>query len=269
MTPHSPIRFLTATLTIVAAAAFPAMAQQAFPSKPIRMIVPFPPGGGVTAVARVIGPKLTEAWGQSIVIDNRPGGNTIIGTEAMVRAVPDGHTLLMVSSAHVINHFLLPNLPYDAAKDFAPVASTTSGNYLFVVHPSVAANTLQELIALAKAKPGQLNYSTSGTGGVQHLAGELFNMMANVRLQHIPYKGAGPAVVELLGGQGQVSFQPPGNVLAHVKAGKLKAIAVPNEKRLPALPQVPTFAERGCRGSSSNRGSVCWRPCARRNPSLG
>jgi tripartite-type tricarboxylate transporter receptor subunit TctC len=225
-----------------------ACAQKPYPGKPIRMIVPFAPGGGVSNVARIIGPKLTESWGQQVVIDNRPGGNTIIGTETLVRSPPDGYTLIMVSSAHVINHYLLPNLPYHALNDFAPVSSTSSGPYVMVAHPTLPANTLQEFIALAKSKPGQLNYSSSGTGGVQHLAGELFNIMAGVKVQHVPYKGAGPAVIELVGGQVHFSFQPPGNVLQHVRSGKLKAIAAPGQARLPSLPNVPTFAEAGLPG---------------------
>lgn len=225
-----------------------AQAQSSYPGRPIRLIVPFPPGGGVTAVARVLAPPLSQQLGQNIVVDNRPGGNTIIGTEAMVRAAPDGYTLLLTSSAHAINPYLLPNLPYDSVKDFAPVSTTTSGGYLMVAHPSLPAHSLQEFIALAKARPGQLNYSTSGSGGVQHLAGELFNLTAGVKTQHIPYKGAGPAVVDLLGGQIQFSFQPPGNTVAHVRAGKLKAIAVPGDQRLKSLPQTPTFAEAGMPG---------------------
>jgi tripartite-type tricarboxylate transporter receptor subunit TctC len=243
------MRIAACTLPILAAVMLSSVhAQPSYPNRPIRLIVPFPPGGGVTAVARVVSPGLAERLGQNIVIDNRPGGNTIIGSDAMVRAAPDGYTLLMVSSAHVINHFLLPNLPYDTNKDFAPVACATSGGYLMVAHPSLQANTLQEFIALAKARPGQLNYSTAGSGGVQHLAGELFNLMAGVKTQHIPYKGAGPAVIDLLGGQVQFSFQPPGNALPHIKAGKLKAIAVPGDHRVPALPQAPTFAEAGMPG---------------------
>ena len=236
-----------ALLLTLASAAFAAENANPFPTKPVRLIVPFAPGGGVSAVARIVGPKLNEMWGQPVVIDNRPGANTMIGSEAVVKSAPDGYTLIIVSSAHVINHFLLQT-PYHAVKDFAPVSSTSSGPYVMVVHPSVPANTLQEFLAYAKTRPGKLNYSTSGAGGVQHLAGELFNMMAGVSTQHIPYKGAGPAVIELLGGQVQYSFQPPGNVLAHVKSGKLKAIAVPLEARLAALPQVPTFAEAGMPG---------------------
>ena len=223
-------------------------AEKPYPSRPVRMIVPFPPGGGVDGVARIIGPKLTERWGQQVVVDNRPGGNTIVGNEALVRSAPDGYTLIIVSSAHVINHFLLPNIPYHAVKDFAPVATTSIGPYVLVTHPSLGVKTLQEFIALAKAKPGQLNYSSAGSGGVQHLAGELFSIMAGVKLQHIPYKGAGPAVIELLGGQVQFSFQPPGNVLQYVRSGKLKAIAAPGQTRLRALPDVPTFAESGMPG---------------------
>jgi tripartite-type tricarboxylate transporter receptor subunit TctC len=234
-------------LLVFSIAAFAADNANTFPNKPVRLIVPFAPGGGVSAVARIVGPKLTEIWGQQVVIDNRPGGNTIIGSESLVKSTADGYTLIIVSSAHVINHFLLAT-PYHAVKDFAPVASTSSGPYVMVAHPSVPANTLKEFIAYAKSRPGQLNYSSSGSGGVQHLAGELFNMMAAVSTQHIPYKGAGPAVIELLGGQVQYSFQPPGNVLAHVRNGKLRAIAAPGETRLTALPQIPTFAEAGMPG---------------------
>ncbi|MGZ5166708.1 MAG: tripartite tricarboxylate transporter substrate binding protein [Burkholderiales bacterium] len=245
---HSAVLRAALGMLLMLGVAQLACAQKIYPSKPIRMIVPFAPGGGVSNVARIIGPKLTESWGQQVVVDNRPGGNTIIGTETLVRSPPDGYTLIMVSSAHVINHYLLPNLPYHALNDFAPVSSTSSGPYVMVAHPTLPANTLQEFIALAKSKPGQLNYSSSGTGGVQHLAGELFNIMAGVKVQHVPYKGAGPAVIELVGGQVHFSFQPPGNVLQHVRSGKLKAIAAPGQSRLPSLPNVPTFAEAGMPG---------------------
>jgi len=236
------------TMGALMALAASVAAQQAYPNKPIRMIVPFPPGGTNTIVARIVGQKLTENWGQPVVVDNRPGGNTIIGTDALAKSAPDGYTLILVSSAHILNSVLLPNLPYDSIKDFAPVTLTTVGQYTLVVHPSLPANNLRELIALAKAKPGQLNYSTSGTGGVQHLAGELFNIMAGVKTQHIPYKGAGPALTDLLGGQVQFSFQPPSNVLAHIKSGRLRIIAIPNDARLAVLPDAPTFAEAGMPG---------------------
>jgi len=246
-TPRRALRSAVSVLLMLAVTGAVA-AEKPYPGRPVRMIVPFPPGGGVDGVARIIGPKLTERWGQQVVVDNRPGGNTIVGNEALVKSAPDGYTLIIVSSAHVINHFLLPNIPYHAVKDFAPVATTSIGPYVLVTHPSLGVNTLQEFIALAKAKPGQLNYSSAGSGGVQHLAGELFSIMAGVKLQHIPYKGAGPAVIELLGGQVQFSFQPPGNVLQYVRSGKLKAIAAPGQTRLRALPDVPTFAESGMPG---------------------
>jgi len=224
-------------------------AQEPYPSKPIRFITPYAPGGSTTVVARLIGQKLTEAWGQQVIVDNRPGGNTIIGSEALVKSAPDGYTILLAGTPHVVNPSMLPT-PYDAIKDFAPVATATSNEILLVVHPSVPANNLGEFIALAKSRPGQLNYATSSTGGSPHLASELFNIMAGVKTQHIPYKGGGPAVTDLLGGQVQMIFAIPTNVIAHVKGGRLKAIAVSGESRLSALPQVPTFTEGGLPGFS-------------------
>ncbi|MFH1558318.1 MAG: tripartite tricarboxylate transporter substrate binding protein [Pseudomonadota bacterium] len=247
------MKFFPAVAQLVTAALLMALtggvvAQQAYPNKTIRLIVPFPPGGGVTIIARLIAPKLMEGLGQPVIVDNRPGGNTIIGTEAVAKAAPDGYTLLMISSAHVINHFTLPNLPYDSFKDFAPVATSYKSRYILIAHPSLPANNLREFIAPAKARPGQLNYSSSGTGGVQHLAGELFSVTAGVKIEHIPYKGGGPAITDLLGGQVEFSFQPLSTVFIHVKAGRLKALAVPDEVRAPLLPQVPTFAEAGLPG---------------------
>jgi tripartite-type tricarboxylate transporter receptor subunit TctC len=230
------------------AVAASAAAQQNYPNRPIRVIVPFPPGGGVSAQARVISDKLTEALGQPLVIENRAGGNTIIGTDAVAKSKPDGYTLLATSSALLVNHLLLPNLPYDSFKDFAPVATVSKSLYVLVLHPSVPANTLQEFIALAKARPGQFNYSSSGSGGVQHLGGEYFNLMAGIKTMHIPYKGGGPALTDLLGGQVQFSLQPVENALAHIKSGRLKAIVAPGEKRLAVLPEVPTSAEAGLPG---------------------
>jgi tripartite-type tricarboxylate transporter receptor subunit TctC len=238
---------LFAVVVLIALSA-PIAAQQAYPGKPIRMIVPFPPGGANTIIARIIGQKLTESWGQQVLVDNRGGGNTIIGTDALVKSAPDGYTLILVSSAHVINPLLLANLPYDAIKDFAPVATVASAEQLLVIHPSVSANNLQEFIALAKARPGQLNYASSGTGGVQHLAGEFFNILAGTKIQHIPYKGGGPAMTDLIGGQVQSYFSATALAIPLIATGKIKALAISGETRQPALPQVPTFTEAGLPG---------------------
>ena len=229
------------------ALAGPGAAQQAYPGKPIRFLTPYAPGGATDVIARLVGQKLTERWGQQVLVDNRPGGNTIIGTEALVKSAPDGYTIILVGYTHVVNPSLL-HTPYDAIKDFAPVATVTGNETILVVHPSVPANTLQEFIALAKSKPGQLNYATSSTGGPTHLPAEMFNILAGVKTQHIPYKGGGPAVTDLVGGQVQLMFAIPSNVVAHIKSGRLKAIAVTGETRLSALPQVPTTTEAGLPG---------------------
>ncbi len=246
------MKVLNAVVRIVAfvlmAIAGSAAAQQEYPNKPVRIIVPFAPGGNTSMLARLVGQKLAESWGQQVIVDNRPGGNTIIGTEALLKAPPDGYTMLLVTSSHAINPLLMPNLPYDAMKDFAPVATLASSEYVLVVHPSLSANNLQQFIALAKSRPGELNYSTAGSGGVQQLASELFNILAGVRIQGIPYKGGGAAVTDLLGGQVQLSFQNTPAVVSHINAGKLKGIAITGEKRFVGLPQVPTFTQAGLPG---------------------
>ena len=224
-----------------------ALPQANYPAKPIRMIVPFPPGGSTTIVARLIGQKLTDAWGQQVVVDNRGGGNTIIGSDAMVKAAPDGHTLLHVTSTHVINPSLLKT-PYDAVRDFAPVATMVGTETLLVVNPSLPANNLQELIALAKAKPGHLNFASSGSGTTNHLAIELFSILAGIRMQHIPHKGAGPAVTDLIGGQVQVFTNNALPLTPFVKSGRIRALAVSGEARLLSLPEVPTFTQAGLPG---------------------
>ena len=223
------------------------IAQQPYPSKPIRFISPNPPGGSTTAVARLISQKLAESWGQQVIVDNRPGGNGFIGGEALVKSSPDGHTLMLISPTHIITPLLLP-APYDAIKDFAPVATVVSTQPLLLLHPAVPASNLQEFIALAKSMPGKLNYASSGSGSPTNLAAEMFNIMAGVQTQHIPYKGGGPAITDLIGGHVQFHFTSPINVIAHVKSGKLRAIAYAGETRLPALPQVPTFTQAGLPG---------------------
>ncbi|MBG9387377.1 Bug family tripartite tricarboxylate transporter substrate binding protein [Caenimonas aquaedulcis] len=219
-------------------------AQSAYPSKTIRILLPFPAGGSTDPIARLLAQKLNDAWGQPVIVDNRPGGNTIIGTEALTKAPADGHTLLYTASTHVINSLLIPNLPYDSVKDFQPVALIVRSEFVLVVHPSVPANNLQEFIALAKAKPGVLNYATSGNGNPNHLAGEYFGMVAGVKLNNVPYKGGGPAISDLLGGQVQAMFSVPTSVAGHIKAGKLRALAYTGSIPLPGL-AVPSFAQAG------------------------
>ena len=183
-----------------------------------------------------------------MIVDNRPGGNTIIGTETLAKSTPDGYTIIMTTNTHLITPNLFPKLPYDPIKDFAPVATVYSSEFLLVIHPAVAANNLQELIALAKSKPGQLNYATTGIGGSGHLANEMMNMLAGIKTQHIPYKGAGPAILDLIGGQLQIFINNPLTLIAHVQSGRVKAMAITGEARVPALPQVPTFTEAGLPG---------------------
>lgn len=220
-------------------------AQQDYPNRPIRWIIPYAPGGATTVLGRLFGDKLTAAWGQQVIVDNRPGGNTILGSEAMVRAAPDGHTLLLPTTTHVINAVLIPKLPYDSHKDFAPVATLVAYEPVLFLHPSIPANTLKEFIAFAKARPGQLNYGTAGTGGATHLGCEYFNMLAGVKSQLVPYKGTAPSVVALLSGEVHWLISAPSTLIAHVKARKLKAIAVGGATRLASLPQAPTFSEGG------------------------
>ncbi len=236
------------TVGVLMAVAGQVFAQQSYPSKPIRFIVPYTPGGTTSILARLAGQRLTESWGQTVIVDNRPGGNTIIGSEALVKSAPDGYTMLLAASTLVVLPHLYKNLPYDPIKDFAPVATLASSELVLVLHPSLPLNNLQAFIAFAKSRPGELNHASAGSGGSPHLAGELFNIMAGVQIQHIPYKGSGPLVTDLLGGQVQLAFAVPFAVLSHIKSGRLKAIAVSGESRLPALPQVPTFTEGGLPG---------------------
>jgi len=238
-------RIFTAVALIVLCA--PAAAQQAYPNKPIRLLVPYAPGGSSSISARLMGQKLSEAWGQQVIVENRPGGNTIIATEALAKSTPDGYTVLLLDSSHAILPHLMP-LPYDPVKDFATVAGVHSQDFVIVLNPAVPANNFDEFIALAKSKPGQLNYASPGAGGIQHLAGELFSSMAGIKMQHVPYKGSGPIMPDLMSGQVQLSFQSPAVSMPFVKSGKLKAIAVTGTTRVPALPQVPTIAESGLAG---------------------
>jgi tripartite-type tricarboxylate transporter receptor subunit TctC len=229
-------------------AAGQAAAQPSYPSKPIRFISPYGPGGGNDTMARLLSQKLTESLGQQVIVDNRPGANTMIGTDIVAKSRPDGYTILFSGvNTFIINALLAPT-PYDIIKDFAPIAPLASSETILVLNPAVPANSLQELIALAKAKPGELNYATSSTGGAGHLVGELFKMMAGVNIQHIPYKGSNQALNDVVGGQVQMSILSPVSTVPHIKSGRLKGIAISGDTRYPALPQVPTFAEGGMPG---------------------
>jgi tripartite-type tricarboxylate transporter receptor subunit TctC len=221
---------------------------QGFPSKPIRVVVPFPPGGGTDIVARTVTPKMAEILGQPFIIENRAGAGGNIGTEAVAKSPADGYTLLVASASSAINTTLIPNLSWDLSGDFAPVVLMVVNNHLLAAHPSVPANNVQELVALAKAKPGSVTYASYGPGSSAHLTAELFKLMAHVDLLHVPYKGAAPAVNDLLGGQVNIMFADVAALLPHIKSGKLKALGIASTKRFEGLPEVPTIAESGVPG---------------------
>jgi len=221
---------------------------QSYPSKAVRMIVPFPPGGGTDYTARLVGQKLSETWKQPVVIENRPGASTIIGSDIVAKSAHDGYTLLMGSTNHTINPSLIAKLPYDTIKDFTPITVALTASYVLVVHPSLPAKSVKELIALARAHKGEINYSSSGTSGPQHLAGELFKWMAKVDIVHVPYKGGGPAVTALVGGHVQMQFATPPSVVPHITQGRLRALAVSSAKRSESFPELPTIAEAALPG---------------------
>lgn len=232
----------------LAAAVPAAAAAQAYPSRPIRLIVAFPPGGSVDAVARVVAPRLSESLGQPVVIENRSGASGNIGTELVARAKPDGYTLIIHTIPFVANAHLYERMPYDPLADFAPVSLLCSSPAVLVVHPSVPAHSVAELLALARSKPGVLNYSAAGAGTNPHIAGELFNMLGNVDIVAVQYKGGGPALVAVLGGEVGITFQNISEAVPHVSSGRLRALGVTSAKRAAALPEVPTIAESGVPG---------------------
>ena len=241
--------FFYATLALLdIGCAFDLAYAQTFPVKPVRFIVCFAPGGSTDTVARIVAAALSERWGQQVVVDNRPGGGTIISTELTARAAPDGHTFLIVDPSFAINPGLYKKLPYDPLRDFAPVTVLASFPLMLVVHPSVPAKSVQDLIALARAKPGVLTYASAGIGGSSHMAPEILKNLAHIDIVHIPYKGGGPAVIDLIAGQVSSAFQGIPAVLQHVRAGKLRAWAVSSGKRSAIVPDVPTVAEGGLPG---------------------
>jgi tripartite-type tricarboxylate transporter receptor subunit TctC len=225
-----------------------AAAAQPFPARPIRVVVPLAAGGPADIFARAIAEKLSPALGQPVVVDNRPGANTNIGTELVAKAAPDGYTLLLTASTHTINPSLYANLPFDPIRDFAPITLVAQTPLVMVLHPSVAAKSVREFIALAKSRPGQINFGSAGSGSTLHLAGEMFNVLAGVKLVHVPYKGVTQAMNDLLGGHLALMFPGAPIALPHARAGKLHALATTGAERTPAAPELPTVAEAGVPG---------------------
>ena len=219
-----------------------------FPVKPVRIVVPFAPGGGTDLIARTLAQKLTDAWKQQVLVDNRPGGGTTIGSDLVAKSAPDGHTMLLTANPHTTNPALHPKLPYDTLRDFAGITQIASAPMIVAVHPALPARSIKELIALAKQRPGQLSYATSGNAGPQHLAGELFKTTAGIDMVHVPYKGSAPAITDLIAGQTQLTFGSTFTVMPQAASGRLRMLAVTTAKRANALPNVPTIAEAALPG---------------------
>lgn len=238
----------------IAACAFAALifagpaAGQNYPVKPVRMMVPFPPGGNTDIIARVFAPKMSENLGQQVVVENRGGAGSVIGTEVVAKAAPDGYMILVVSAAHTINPAMIKKLPYDSVKDFTPIALIADVPTAFVVHPSLPAKTVKEFIAIARARPGEINYSTAGSGTVGHLAAELLSSMARIKMVHVPYKGSGPSMVDLVAGHVQMQLSSMPAAIQYVRTGRLRMIAQTGKTRSAAAPDTPTMEESGVAG---------------------
>ena len=238
-------RLFAAALVIVASAPCNTVAAQTQITRPIRFIVPYVPGGGTDTLSRLLGPFISDEFGQQVVIDNRAGGSSTIGTLIVARAAPDGHTIGMIDAAFVVNPSLLGKLPYDTLKDFTPAVLVATAPLVLVVHPAVAAKSVRELVALAKSEPGKLNFGSAGNGTAVHLAGEQLRAVGGVDIRHIPYKGAGQSLTELLGGQITMVFATQSGIRPHVASGRLRALAITSPKRTQAMPDVMTFVEAG------------------------
>jgi tripartite-type tricarboxylate transporter receptor subunit TctC len=246
---QSSLRRQGSRIVLAALLAFGGVAfAQSYPSRPIKIVVPYPPGGFNDTLGRTLAAKFTEAWGQPAVVENKPGANTLIGSDFVAKAPADGYTLLVVAFPFAVTPSLIRNMPYDTLKDFAPVALAAQSPNLLVVHPSLPVKSVGELIALAKSKPNSLSYASTGNGSSNHISMELFKSLAGVQIVHIPYKGSAPAVTDLLGGQVQLMFDNVPNVLPHVKAGKLTALGQTGVKRSPLISDVPTVAQAGVPG---------------------
>ncbi len=240
-------------LLLVVAACVPSLLlAQGYPTRSVRVVVGYPPGGPTDLIARQVGQKLSETMGQQFLVDNRGGSNGVIGTEAVARSQPDGYTLLFGTSSLASNGSLYPKLPYDAAKDLSTISLTANTPYFLVMNASLPAASVRELVALAKSKPGELTYASAGNGAGTHLAGEMFNIYAGVKMLHVPYKGTGPAVTDLVAGRIQMMFVGLPAVIQHVKSGKLKLLGVAEPKRSPLMPDSPTVAEAGVPGFESS-----------------
>ena len=238
----------TAAMLACAALATPAFAQPAYPSKPVRIISIFAPGGGNDVICRLVAQQLTERLKQQVIVENRVGANGIVGTEAVARAAPDGYTFTLIPSGHTVNASMYKKLPFDSLKDFTPITLAGSGPLVLAVHPSLPVKNVKDPIALAKSRPGQLTYVSSGIGASGHLAGALFDTMTGTKMEHIPYKGMSLAVSDLMGGQVSMTFGTSLSVIPHVRTGRLRALAVTGAQRSPALPGLPTIAESGVLG---------------------
>jgi tripartite-type tricarboxylate transporter receptor subunit TctC len=236
-------KFLVVAFALLALPAF----AQTYPTKPVRIIVPFAPGGGSDFIARFMAQRLTESLGSQVIVENKPGAGGVLGIEQGVKAAPDGYTLTLIASSYTVNPSIY-KLNFDPVTDVTPIIQLSQGPLLVVAHPSLPVKSIKELIALAKSKPGSVNFASSGQGSVIHLATELFASMAGVKMNHIPYKGTGPALTDTISGQTSVFFSSTATAMPHVKSGRLKAIAVTTAKRIPALPEVPTVAESGLPG---------------------
>jgi tripartite-type tricarboxylate transporter receptor subunit TctC len=232
----------------LALSAVPGFAQKGYPDKAIRMIVPFAPGGSNDIMGRLVAGKLTESMGQQVVVDNRPGASGIIGTDLAAKAAPDGYTLLVMSLTFAVNPSIRSKLPYDTEKDLIPVTLIASAPLILVVHPSLPVKSVKELIAYAKANPGKLNFGSGGPGSTPHLAGEMLKTMAGLQMTHVPYKGGGPALADLVGGQIQLMLENIPSTLPFVKSGRLRVLAVTSKERSPTVPDVPTLDEAGLKG---------------------
>jgi tripartite-type tricarboxylate transporter receptor subunit TctC len=226
-----------------------AAAAQGFPNKPVRIVVPFPPGGGVDIIARMVGPQLSKEYGQQVIVENRAGAAGIIGTEYVARSAPDGYTWLLATLGNLaVNKHLYSTMTVDPLRDLAPVTHVVDVHFVMVAHPSLPAKNVRQLIALAKARPGEITFSSSGAGGAPHLGGELFNRLAGVKIMHVPYKGSGPSFTDLLGGHVSLTYDSLLQALPYIRAGKLNALGVLGAKRAAPLPDVPTIAEQGVKG---------------------